>query len=129
MLRLVSMRIVAFQRAPLIRLGGMNRCLSTVAESPPLEEVLRSPVTRFTEDEAMTRDAARQWAQQDLKPVVREMDNEAKLRPTVIQSLFEMGFMGMVSSDSSIRCLMMQITKYTTNPFYRKSRKSMVDPK
>jgi alkylation response protein AidB-like acyl-CoA dehydrogenase len=56
-------------------------------------------VTRFTEDEEMTRDAARQWAQQDLKPIVREMDNESKLRPSVIQSLFEMGFMGMVSSD------------------------------
>jgi short-chain 2-methylacyl-CoA dehydrogenase len=54
------------------------------------------PVTRFTEDEDMIREAARQWANQELKPLVREMDNEAKLRPSILQSLFAHGFMGMV---------------------------------
>lgn len=54
------------------------------------------PVTRFTEDEDMMRNAARQWANQELKPHVREMDNEAKLRPSILESLFACGFMGMV---------------------------------
>ena len=54
------------------------------------------PVTRFTEDEDMIRDAARQWADKELKPLVREMDNEAKLCPSIQQSLFANGFMGMV---------------------------------
>lgn len=128
MLRTVSMRIVARQRTPLAGLGRMNRSLSTAVESPPrLDDALRSPVTRFTEDEEMTRDAARQWAQHDLKPIVREMDNEAKLRPAVIQSLFEMGFMGMVSLVTL--CSTMRITMDTTDPFDRKLKKCMVDPK
>ena len=58
----------------------------------------RMPVTTFTEDEEMVRDAARMWAHQELKPLVREMDDECKTRPEVIQGLFAQGFMGMVSS-------------------------------
>jgi short/branched chain acyl-CoA dehydrogenase len=54
-----------------------------------------SPVTRFTEDEEMIRDAVRAWAAQELQPIVREMDNEAQLRPEILQSLFDQGFMGM----------------------------------
>lgn len=57
----------------------------------------RLPVTKFTEDEEMVRDAARQWANQVLKPIVRDMDDECKTRPEVIRSLFDHGFMGMVS--------------------------------
>lgn len=53
------------------------------------------PVTTFTEDEEMVRDAARIWANQELRPLVREMDNECKTRPEVVQGLFDHGFMGM----------------------------------
>ena len=56
----------------------------------------RMPVTKFTEDEEMVRDAARAWANQELKPFVREMDDDCKTRPEVIQGLFDHGFMGMV---------------------------------
>lgn len=56
------------------------------------------PITQFNEDEQMTRSAARQWAREVLKPIVRDMDNEEKLRPDIIRSLFDNGFMGMVSS-------------------------------
>lgn len=55
-----------------------------------------SPITRFTEDEEMARDMVRQWTDQELRPIVREMDNEAKLRPEILESLFQCGFMGMV---------------------------------
>lgn len=64
--------------------------------SGPLHEQHRLPVTQFTEDEQMARDAARIWANEELKPIVRDMDNECKTRPEVIQSLFDNGFMGMV---------------------------------
>lgn len=53
------------------------------------------PITVFTEDEQMIRDAVRQWAREELQPVVREMDNEGKLKSAVIDSLFQQGFMGM----------------------------------
>jgi len=61
-------------------------------------EQRRLPVTQFTEDEEMVRDAARHWANEVLRPLVRDMDNEGKTRPDVIQGLFDHGFMGMVSS-------------------------------
>lgn len=57
----------------------------------------RLPVTQFTEDEEMVRDAARHWANEELRPLVRDMDNEEKTRPEVIRGLFDHGFMGMVS--------------------------------
>lgn len=61
------------------------------------EPELCMPVTKFTEDEEMVRDATRMWANQELKPLVRKMDEECKTRPEVIQGLFDHGFMGMVS--------------------------------
>ena len=60
-------------------------------------EQRRLPVTQFTEDEQMVRDAARHWANEELRPFVRDMDNEGKTRPEIIQGLFDHGFMGMVS--------------------------------
>lgn len=54
-----------------------------------------APVTQFTDDEEMIRDAVRTWVASELKPVVRQMDNEAKLRPEILQSLFAQGYMGM----------------------------------
>lgn len=60
----------------------------------------RLPVTQFTEDEEMIRDAARHWANEELRPLVRDMDDEGKTRPEVVQGLFDHGFMGMVSSDA-----------------------------
>eukprot|EP00980_Cylindrotheca_fusiformis_P000357 scaffold91_cov127-Cylindrotheca_fusiformis.AAC.17 len=55
----------------------------------------RSPVTVFTDDEQMIREAVRAWAREELRPVVRDMDNEANLRPEILRSLFEQGLMGM----------------------------------
>ena len=57
---------------------------------------IRMPLTTFSEDEEMVRTAARAWANQELKPFVREMDDDCKTRPEVIQGLFDHGFMGMV---------------------------------
>mmetsp|Transcript_41182 Transcript_41182/g.63460 ORF Transcript_41182/g.63460 Transcript_41182/m.63460 type:complete len:442 (+) Transcript_41182:77-1402(+) len=53
------------------------------------------PVTTFTEDEEMTRDAVRTWAREELLPVVRDMDTEGRLQPAILDSLFAQGFMGM----------------------------------
>lgn len=91
-----SVRVLGRQRAPLVGALINSYYLSTVAESVLVDQVQHSPVTHFSEDEEMTRDAARQWAQNDLKPIVRAMDDEGKIRPDVIQSLFDYGFMGMV---------------------------------
>jgi hypothetical protein len=59
------------------------------------------PVTCFTEEERLTRDAARRWAKEELQPVVREMESKEALHPSIINSLFIHGFMGMVGSISA----------------------------
>ena len=46
------------------------------------------PVTVFTEDEEMTRHAVRIWAREALQHIVREIDNEEKIRPELLHSLF-----------------------------------------
>ena len=56
----------------------------------------QSPVTCFTEDESMVRDAVRSWANAELKPLVRQMDDEECLNPEILQQLFDIGFMAMV---------------------------------
>ena len=53
------------------------------------------PVTVFTEDEIMVRDAVRQWARTDLLPAVRDMDDASQLRPDILRALFENGHMGL----------------------------------
>jgi short/branched chain acyl-CoA dehydrogenase len=59
------------------------------------EQWRHGPVTVFTEDETMIRDTVRQWAREELLPIVRAMDEECALRPEIVQSLFQQGFMGM----------------------------------
>ncbi|GAX22645.1 short/branched chain acyl-CoA dehydrogenase [Fistulifera solaris] len=54
-----------------------------------------APVTLFSEDETLTRESARLWATQELKPVVRAMDDAAQLLPSILSGLFQNGFMGM----------------------------------
>lgn len=79
---------------------GARRFSSALTEHVNHDTTIVSPITRFTEDEEMTRDMARQWADQELRPIVREMDDEAQLRSEILDSLFQCGFMGMVCSCS-----------------------------
>eukprot|EP00934_Nitzschia_sp_Nitz4_P003499 Nitzschia sp. Nitz4//scaffold134_size62860//61858//62919//NITZ4_006341-RA/size62860-processed-gene-0.41-mRNA-1//1//CDS//3329535535//3489//frame0 len=79
--------------------AGLARCTRPAVASfrsfSSDAEEFRPPVTSFSEDEEMIRDAARSWAVSELLPIVREMDNDGKLKPEIIQSLFDQGFMGM----------------------------------
>ena len=52
------------------------------------------PLTRLTEDEAMLRDAAADFAASVILPKVHEMDEAAKLDPEIVKQFFEMGLMG-----------------------------------
>lgn len=53
-----------------------------------------SPITTFSEDERMLKEAAADFAQASIKPKVEEMDEKAKLDPELIKDFFEMGLMG-----------------------------------
>ncbi len=57
-------------------------------------EQVAPPLTQLTEDEQMLKDAASDFAEASIKPLVEEMDREAKLNPDLIKEFFEMGLMG-----------------------------------
>ncbi|MBO6622753.1 MAG: acyl-CoA dehydrogenase [Balneola sp.] len=57
-------------------------------------EQLVQPLTTLTEDEQLLKDAAADFAQASIKPLVEEMDENAKLDPGLIKEFFEMGLMG-----------------------------------
>ncbi|KAL7557992.1 hypothetical protein ACA910_000039 [Epithemia clementina (nom. ined.)] len=81
-----------------MNLGRRQFSTDTVAaagesDNPSLSKHL--PLTIFTEDEMLVKESVRSWARNDLLPVVREMDDEGKLRPDILQALFDHGFMGM----------------------------------
>ncbi len=57
-------------------------------------EQLIPPLTQLTEDEQMLKEAAADFAEASIKPLVEEMDEKAKLDPGLIKEFFEMGLMG-----------------------------------
>ena len=64
--------------------------------------VHRLPITTFTEDEIMIRDTVRQWGQSTLLPVVREMDTNGAISSSILQDLFELGYMGIEVPDTIV---------------------------
>jgi short/branched chain acyl-CoA dehydrogenase len=79
-----------------------RRCFSASSSTASMADhddfsmpISHSPLTVFSEDEEMTRDAVRAWAREELLPVVREMDHEGRLKHEILESLFAQGFMGM----------------------------------
>lgn len=52
------------------------------------------PLTTLTEDEKMLQEAAREFAESTIKPMVYKMDEDARLDPNLVQQFFDMGLMG-----------------------------------
>jgi alkylation response protein AidB-like acyl-CoA dehydrogenase len=61
-------------------------------ETEPAVETI-PPLTSLTEEETMLRDTVRQFAQQEIAPRVREMDEVQKLDLGILRQLFELGLM------------------------------------
>jgi len=59
------------------------------------ETIAAPPLTVLNEEEAMLRDTVRQFAQQEIAPRVRVMDEAQKLDPEILRQLFELGLMAM----------------------------------
>lgn len=64
-------------------------------DNSALHHYHHAPVTTFTQDECLTRDAARTWARQELLPLVRSMDEAEHYDASLLPALFAHGFMGM----------------------------------
>ncbi len=60
--------------------------------SAPLPPV--PPLTALTEDERLLSETVRSFAETEVRPRVREMDERAEIAPELIRRLFELGLMG-----------------------------------
>jgi alkylation response protein AidB-like acyl-CoA dehydrogenase len=58
------------------------------------EGLLVQPLTVLSEEERLFRASVREFAEAEIKPFVREMDDKQKIRPEIIQKCFELGLMG-----------------------------------
>src|SRR5713101_832902 len=59
-----------------------------------LQAPLPSPLTSFTEDEIMFRDNIRQFADDKVRPLVKEMDEKGVFDKDLIRQFFQLGLMG-----------------------------------
>src|SRR3982750_820235 len=58
------------------------------------------PLTVLSEDESILRDSVREFAEAQVRPLVREMDEHAKIPRTLIDRLFDLGVMGIEIPES-----------------------------
>lgn len=59
-----------------------------------LEQMAAQPLTVLSEEERMFATSVREFAETEVKPYVREMDEKQKMRPEIISKCFELGLMG-----------------------------------
>ncbi len=52
------------------------------------------PITHLTEDESMFKEMVSEFAEEQVKPYVMEMDEKAQFRKDILQQFFELGLMG-----------------------------------
>jgi alkylation response protein AidB-like acyl-CoA dehydrogenase len=52
------------------------------------------PLTQLSQDEALFRDSVYEFADREIRPLVREMDEHAKISPQLLASLVDLGVMG-----------------------------------
>jgi alkylation response protein AidB-like acyl-CoA dehydrogenase len=57
-------------------------------------ELSAQPLTTLAEDERLFRDSVYEFADREIRPLVREMDEHAKIQPDLIAKLFDIGVMG-----------------------------------
>src|SRR6516225_1804795 len=57
-------------------------------------ELTHQPLTTLTEDERLFRDSVYEFADREIRPLVREMDEHAKIPRGLLDKLFQLGVMG-----------------------------------
>ena len=55
---------------------------------------MHAPLTTLSDDEALFREAVAGFANEEVRPRVREMEREGKIDPDLIKKFFDMGLMG-----------------------------------
>ncbi len=57
-------------------------------------------LTRLTEDETIFRDSVYEFADKEVRPLAREMDEQAKMSPALIKKMFDLGVMSVEVPES-----------------------------
>src|SRR5438045_2531015 len=63
-------------------------------------EAARQPLTTLSEDERLFRDSVAEFADREVRPLVREMDEQAHVPQALIDKLFALGLMGIEIPES-----------------------------
>ncbi|KAL4809169.1 acyl-CoA dehydrogenase/oxidase [Aspergillus unguis] len=89
-----SLRPVAVR--PLTRLPQSTHAFSTTCRrrDADLSGLTPTPISHFSETETMMADMVSKFAQEQIGPKVREMDEAETMDPAVVEQLFEQGIMG-----------------------------------
>ena len=66
-----------------------------------VEASARQPLSALAEDERLFRDSLAEFAEREIRPLVRAMDEQAQLDTGLIARLFELGAMAIEAPDSS----------------------------
>src|SRR3954462_12280061 len=61
---------------------------------------MMQPLTTLSDDERILRDSVYEFADKEIRPLVRAMDEHAKIEPSVIEKLFALGVMGIEIPDA-----------------------------
>jgi alkylation response protein AidB-like acyl-CoA dehydrogenase len=64
-----------------------------------LEQIAAQPLTVLSDEERLFAASVREFAEAEVKPYVREMDEKQKMRPEIIAKCFELGLMGIEPSE------------------------------
>jgi len=63
-------------------------------------EAVRPPLTALSEDETLFRDSVYEFADREIRPLVRDMDEHAKIPHELLGKLFDLGVMGIEIPES-----------------------------
>ena len=66
----------------------------------PHTEAAAQPLTTLSDDERLFRDSVYEFADREIRPLVREMDEHSRFAPALIDKLFALGVMGIEIPDS-----------------------------
>ena len=61
---------------------------------------MTAPLTVLSDDEVMFRDAVQAFANDEVRPLVSEMERNCKIEPSLIAKVFELGLMGIEVEDA-----------------------------
>jgi len=68
--------------------------------SAPNTEIVHPPLTALSEDERLFRDSVYEFADREVRPLVRDMDEHAKIPRDLIDKLFDLGVMAIEIPES-----------------------------